>query len=599
METLTITATAATLKVGVNFIVIKGQRFLIYKGQDGSLSACKNVCSHNGGVFVRDIEDIGSPSVVKCSFHGWKLDCATMTYTNPPDCLEQEQMIIEPLSDGSLILTSPIKTKPWALGTVFPRVELTADEVTITYLSHACVEIKLGCKTILTDPWLTGPAFGRGWWLLHEPPSDAWSKLAKADAIYISHSHPDHCNIPTLSRLYDINPLVNIYVAELSIPILKADFYKIGFENIHVVKSCEWVQLSLNARFMILPDSLYPHLDTCLLAEYKGYTILNLVDCCFPNHGILPDSIDVLLTDFASGASGFPSCFVDQFGFGATLEKAKEKASVFLKKVIKHAALTKAKVWIPFAGYFTEAHPSDYQTKALNWKNSASNAAEMVMDRIKGIQTWLPFPGGSFDVCKMKGDAPSMPAEYYLKKDWDFETYINEFQYSLNFSALQNISGVAFYFKWLGFYGYNLQLHVVEMDDDFVEIIREFYVDFSGREVLVGVERNFSLPYLRVKARATVIRDIMIKGLSWDNIYIGFSGRFFAEPDVYHFKFWDYLNNKTPPFPPPWDDCKSTLSNPATNLTSHFYRDIFSALFFALVAYGFWRYSCAFRGSFL
>ena len=35
----------------------------------------------------------------------------------------------------------------------------------------------------------SGPAFLRGWWLLHEPPADCLERLAKADAIYISHLH--------------------------------------------------------------------------------------------------------------------------------------------------------------------------------------------------------------------------------------------------------------------------------------------------------------------------------------------------------------------------------------------------------------------------
>ena len=45
---------------------------------------------------------------------------------------------------------------------------------------------------MFTDPWLTGPAFARGWWLMHEPPTDWLDRLEKADFIYISHLHSDH-----------------------------------------------------------------------------------------------------------------------------------------------------------------------------------------------------------------------------------------------------------------------------------------------------------------------------------------------------------------------------------------------------------------------
>lgn len=62
----------------------------------------------------------------------------------------------------------------------------------VTYLTHACMDLKLGDKRMVFDPWLMGPAFARGWWLLHEPPSDWLERLCRADLIYISHMHSDH-----------------------------------------------------------------------------------------------------------------------------------------------------------------------------------------------------------------------------------------------------------------------------------------------------------------------------------------------------------------------------------------------------------------------
>ena len=61
-----------------------------------------------------------------------------------------------------------------------------------TYFTHACMEINFNGTIMFTDPWLTGPAFARGWWLMHEPPADWLDRLEKADFIYISHLHSDH-----------------------------------------------------------------------------------------------------------------------------------------------------------------------------------------------------------------------------------------------------------------------------------------------------------------------------------------------------------------------------------------------------------------------
>lgn len=54
------------------------------------------------------------------------------------------------------------------------------------------MELKLGETCMVFDPWLIGPAFARGWWLLHEPPSDWLERVCRADLIYISHMHSDH-----------------------------------------------------------------------------------------------------------------------------------------------------------------------------------------------------------------------------------------------------------------------------------------------------------------------------------------------------------------------------------------------------------------------
>ena len=41
----------------------------------------------------------------------------------------------------------------------------------------------------------------------------------------------------------------------------------------------------------------------------EGHLILNTVDCTNPNGGRLPQGVDVMLSDFAGGASGFPMTF--------------------------------------------------------------------------------------------------------------------------------------------------------------------------------------------------------------------------------------------------------------------------------------------------
>lgn len=74
----------------------------------------------------------------------------------------------------------------------------------VTYLTHACMELQLGGKKMIFDPWLTGPAFARGWWLLHEPPADSMERLCMADLIYISHMHSDHLRYSEMVPVWNV-----------------------------------------------------------------------------------------------------------------------------------------------------------------------------------------------------------------------------------------------------------------------------------------------------------------------------------------------------------------------------------------------------------
>lgn len=52
-------AEVANLKEGINFFRNKstGKDYILYKDQN-HLKACKNLCKHQGGLFIKDIEDL-------------------------------------------------------------------------------------------------------------------------------------------------------------------------------------------------------------------------------------------------------------------------------------------------------------------------------------------------------------------------------------------------------------------------------------------------------------------------------------------------------------------------------------------------------------
>ncbi|KAM9102567.1 cytidine monophosphate-N-acetylneuraminic acid hydroxylase-like [Sarcophilus harrisii] len=80
------------LKEGINFFRNKksGKNYILYKDKN-HLRACKNMCKHQGGLFIEDIEDLDGRSV-RCTKHNWKLDVSTMKYINPPDSFCQDEL---------------------------------------------------------------------------------------------------------------------------------------------------------------------------------------------------------------------------------------------------------------------------------------------------------------------------------------------------------------------------------------------------------------------------------------------------------------------------------------------------------------------------
>uniref|UniRef100_A0A8B9HXM2 Cytidine monophosphate-N-acetylneuraminic acid hydroxylase n=1 Tax=Astyanax mexicanus TaxID=7994 RepID=A0A8B9HXM2_ASTMX len=254
------------LKEGINFSA--GHCFIIYRHQD-NFRACRNQCRHQGGLFITDIEDIDRRTV-RCTKHNWKLNVATMKYINPPDSFMQDELEVERSADGGLKLLELDPSDPW---TADPRPvqELQPGEVMLTYITHACMELKAGGKSMMFDPWLTGPAFARGWWLQHEPPEDAVERMCRADLIYISHMHSDHLSYPTLKLLSEKRPDVPIFVGNTSRPVFwYLDRSGVNLTNINIVPFGIWQNVDKDLRFMILMDGVHPEIDTCLIVEYKG-----------------------------------------------------------------------------------------------------------------------------------------------------------------------------------------------------------------------------------------------------------------------------------------------------------------------------------------
>lgn len=549
------------LQPSVNFVNENGRNFILYlEASTGKVRAYRNECQHQGGRFVRDIEDSSKDSVVKCSRHGWKLNCKTGAYVNPPGCKFQPELRIETGADGELLFFDDNMQQPWLTDSRLPE-HLSRGELSITYFTHACVRLNAGDKVIFTDPWCEGPAFARGWWLKHAPPATWLEEISNCSMIWISHAHSDHLSIPTLAKIAKKNPDVPIVVADLPSNVLPRDFDRLGFRDVRITPVNAWVELDEHLRFMIMKDGCFEDLDTCILFDYKGHLVMNTVDCASPNNFVLPSKVDVLLTDFAGAASGFPVVmeggrYTDEFITSYVRRNLKN----CLVKTADLAKKTQPQLYIPFAGYFTAAHPSDSRIREMNRANVPEDACAIVSRSCPDALTWVPFPGGTIDICSESGSPERIEASLPVKPydgeppfpEWNFDEYINMLKEDISFEPFKHNRTAAFkaYFEWVGFSEYDLVLELIETDDDFNPLYEPFFVDFL--DLSFPSARPHGRNYKRAKVRTDVLRHTMRHGKSWDDIFIGFNCRLHRDPDVYHFKFWNKMYTGLPKNAPDW-----------------------------------------------
>ncbi|MGH0172856.1 UNVERIFIED_CONTAM: hypothetical protein FKN15_064087 [Acipenser sinensis] len=199
------------------------------------------------------------------------------------------------------------------------------------------------------------------------------------------------------------------------------------------------------------------------------------------------------------------------------------------------------KVYCPFAGYFVEAHPSDSYIKETNLKNNPEELNKLIT-KTSFVSTWTPKSGAVLDMARILKDPLDSeaiidpPAGTKLYKDnWEFDVYLNEINTAISNEIFQHKDWINFYYNWAGFRDYNLVIRMIETNDDFSPL-------HSGFDYLVDF-LDLSFPnerpardhfYLEIKNRVGVMRQTVIKGLLWNDLYIGFQNRLFRDPDIYH-----------------------------------------------------------------
>lgn len=518
------------LPVGTSFV--NSGKIIIFKKEDGILRATKNKCKHSSGKF-KPCQT--GQKIIECPYHGWTLDVEKMEYSNPTGGLKQDELILEFKNDHELIIKENV------LDDNFFQVQPRAEErpkIDIEFMSHACAVISTSEFSVVTDPWLEGPAFLLGWWLKYAPPENWLSKVCSADYIYLSHNHSDHFNIHTLKLIKAYKPDMAFLVPNFENESVLRPLREMGFFNITLVNFGEWLKVGESTYVMILQDASGRD-DSGILVDHKGYKLLNVVDCLNINSGILP-KVDALFVPFAGGASGFPVCWENMYPLEKIEQMVARNKNKILAMSLDLITKTSPKLVIPFAGYFTEANPIDSRIKTLNSKNSPQDLKKIINKVKSDCEVWCPVGGAVFSMQTHKetyagiDKSPEYNFNLYEQKIIDF---CKQFEHYPLKDLLQK------YFDWANFQG-DILLKL-ELTDDHFKPQDIFWVDLKNKEVSdIEMPQEKRAQFSHFKVRKNMFLYTVLKGLPWEEFSIGFQARFYRSPDIYEFDMWNHFQNK-------------------------------------------------------
>lgn len=497
------------------------------------------ICDHAHG----QLQLCDAGRTAKCPLHGWELDTQSLAYRNV--ALKKPRL---PFRQESKELLVEADAYCLALPDDVEASHLVRAEV--RFVSHACVAIDVAGVRIVTDPWLFGPCFIAGWWHAFPPKEDALEIVNSADLLYISHNHPDHMHVETLRQVRkDLPIVVPDFPSQSTVKPVK----EMGFTDVEALPFNSVYQVGASdVHFSILQAGDFRD-DSGLFVSAGDFSCLLAVDSNALNNFVLPQNVDLLMTAFAGGASGFPVCFdvVPDNRKDQMVARNKGAAASQAMEYIRHV---QPKCFVPYAGFFTEAAQRDATVKARNKKNTSADAAQLAAREFPNVIAHDPLDGDLMvfergEVTFSEVDLPRL----YTSDEVYTQTYIDRLK-----DGLSDYSTSAFvdYFESAQFQD-NLIVYLIPTNDAFDLIEGEVAtrVDFRGTKPSVHqmpsdvLFREFEeaegdgTRHLLIKARKDALWPVIRDRLPWEDISIGFQCRIDRKPDVYNSDFWFHFTN--------------------------------------------------------
>jgi CMP-N-acetylneuraminate monooxygenase len=509
-------------------VVTEGSQtyFLVRHGSGYALLS--NVCPHQGGA----VYDKGT--CFECPLHGWQFDRTTGRCLNAPS--RSLSAIPVSVEDGILFGEIP---RPAHIDRVRHGGRGSKAGLTIQLHAHACLEISYDGFTLLTDPWLDGPAFLGAW--APYPPPDASAADLKPDAILITHEHSDHFHEPTLQLFDKRTP---VYVPDFPNGRLSRRLAALGFTIVHRLRFGERARIRKNWHVTAFEPASYWN-DAFLLIDVDGFRIFDINDAGV-NARIarMVGAVDVLAVQFSAGASGYP------WTWGHLSDEQKveisAKACAGKLQLIREATnVYGAPAVLPFASHFTLWHPTHRHYAALMQRNRLADVSAALAGTDVDVIDLLP--GDTWDV-----------GRGVIRRAWDDPDGLFEparlsayLDHAVSPEAFAAVHPADESLSQDELASYLLRLNQVPE----IALCEDLTVRIEGMAAAGGrasVDVSFAVaggrlsllpsapdpPNLRIAMPLEILTAVVRQDLSWDEAFIGYWCRFDRHPNVYHSGFW-------------------------------------------------------------
>ena len=527
-------------------VVAEGSRSYFLVRQSSGFALLSNVCPHQGGA----VYDKGT--CFECPLHGWQFDRLTGRCLNAPSRALAVIPVVE--ENGVLFaeLPAPVHVDRVAHGARSAKAGLT-----IALHSHACLEISYEGFTLLTDPWLDGPAFLGAWAPSPEP--DTTGADLRPDAILITHEHSDHFHEPTLRHFDRRTP---VFVPDFPNERLPRRLAALGFTDVHRLRFGERTRLRKGWNLTTFEPASYWN-DAFVLIDVDGFRVFDINDAGV-NARIakMVGPVDALAVQFSAGASGYPWTWA-HLSDDEKVEISRKACEGKLQLIREATKIYGASAVLPFASHFALWHPSHLQYASLMKRNTLADVKSTLADSDVDVLDLLP--GDTWDVGKgviRRGSSDGRVGDGSVRRQPDhaFALPTNEAltrdELAAYLHRLNDVPEIAFCEDVV------VRMQAQSTSDPARSIDLSFTVANGQLSMLDAVA---DAPNLRITLPLAVATAVVRQELSWDEAFIGYWCRFDRRPNVYHSGFWRLF--QAPYYKRPIDVRESAPSPIATTST--------------------------------